>query len=76
MTEEQFLERIASLMKKMCDVVNDSGYGSDAYNAVLDEINDLGTSFNRSRRRRSWGLICFCVFLLYCLAWLAWAIWF
>jgi len=74
MTDRQFLERMIFLTKKLCDVTNEDGYGSDSYFAVLDEIREMGTSFNRSHRRQPWGIIFFCLFLLYCLAWLVWTI--
>lgn len=76
MTKKQFLERITVLTDKLCDATNEHGYRSDAYNAVREEIHDLGTSFNRSRRRRTRGILAFCLFLLYCLFWLAWSIFF
>lgn len=64
------------LTEKLCDVYNTEPLDQEARLAILDEVHELGAKFNRSRRPRPWGIICFCLFLLYCLAWLVWAIFF
>ena len=72
MTDRQFLERMTFLAQKLCDVTDSDGYGSDAYNAVLDEVHELGSTFNRNHRRRSWiasftlfSLILFLLYIIY-----------
>ena len=74
MTEREFLERFIFLAQKLCDVTNDDGYGSDAYYAVLDEVQELGKSFKGSHRVSPWirnfayiAAILFVLYLVYCL---------
>jgi uncharacterized membrane protein YjjP (DUF1212 family) len=74
MTNEEYHMELIDLTTKLTNAGNDFGLSSDEYNAVLKDITASAARFNRSRWRRSWGLICFCLFLLYCLAWLVWAI--
>jgi len=49
MTDREFLERMTFLAQKLFDVTDTDGYGSDAYKSVLDEVHELGTSFNPKR---------------------------
>ena len=74
MTDREFLERMTFLVQKLCDVTDKDGYGTDAYNAVMDELHELGESLNRSHRRRSWYMFFIICCFLYFLAWLIWAI--
>lgn len=76
MTDRQFLKRMIALTKKLCAVYNVEPLDQEARLAVLDEIHETGARFNRSRRRRPWGTICFLLFLIYCLAWIVWSIFF
>ena len=74
MTDREFLERMTFLVQKLCDVTDKDGYGSDAYNTVMDELHELGESFNRSQRVSPWlrnfvyiAAILFVLYLVYCL---------
>jgi len=74
MTDRQFLQRMISLTEKLCDVTNKDGYGSEAYHSVLDEVREMGISFNRSHRCRSWiayfsafSAILFVLYIIYLL---------
>lgn len=68
MTDEQYLQKLLKLVKKLTDTVESDGFRSDAYYAVLDEVNTSAARFNRSRQRRHWlpfGVIFFLVCFLF-----------
>lgn len=74
MNDRQFLEHMFDLTVRLTDAVENDGYRSDAYNAVLKEIAECGSKFNR-RKRISRGVmnfvyiaaILFVLYLVYCL---------
>lgn len=73
MTDRQYLEYLFYLTVKLTDAVEKDGFRSDAYNAVLKEIAECASNFNRRERisRRVMNFvyisaILFVLYIIYC----------
>lgn len=74
MTDTEYLKIMYSLGDELERVTSTEPYDQEAYGKVIEAINRTNRIWWRSRRRRHWGMICFCLFLIYCLAWIVWSI--
>lgn len=70
MNDTEYLKIMDSLSEDLDRVSSAEPYDPDAYNKVIDSINRADRIWWRSRQRRHWGMICFCLFLICCLAWI------
>jgi len=76
MKKSEYLKTMNTLGKKLHRAENAKPYDSAAYNKVIDEINGTNSLlyYKGFSRRRPWFMIFIICFLLYCLAWIIWAI--
>jgi len=64
MTEKQYLEKMIDLTEELDNAWRAEPYDPDAYNDVIERINDLHLSNHFKRRRRPWAAMFFCLALL------------
>ena len=76
MNDSEYLKRLIALTEELNKAASAEPYDPVAYNRVIQELNSVKPPWESRRRRRPWGIIAFVLFLLYCLAWLIWAIFF
>jgi len=70
MTDIQFHNRLFNLTAELARASSARPYDPDAYNAVIDELNELSQMPICPRRRRDWIMICMLIFFSLVLAWI------
>ena len=68
MTDQQYHKRLRKLTEELALASNARPYDPDAYNAIIDELNELSKIPIRYGRRRDWMMlvILICVCLIFC----------
>lgn len=74
MTNTKYLKKMITLSEELERAATAEPYDPDAYNLVITKIQRIIPPWQQRRRRRPWPAIFFCLFLLFCLAWLIWSI--
>lgn len=74
MTDKEHLKQMSSLFEDFERAAFRDPYDPVAYHNAISRILQAHGAWYRSRRRCPWGMIFFCLFLLFSLALLVWAI--
>lgn len=69
MNDTEYLKQMILLTDKLLQVSKARPYDPDAYNAIIDELNNTKCPNHERRRRRPWSAIIVITVLLLALAW-------
>ena len=57
MNDTEYLEKMVELSKELERSAQARPYDPDAYNAIIDQLNELKHPLEQRRRRRDWWMI-------------------
>jgi len=74
MTDTEYLEIMVLLCSKLEEAASAEPYDPDAYNKVIDRIQNVKPPWEQRPRRQPWEIIVFVLSLLCLLAYIVWEI--
>ena len=74
MTDKEYLKKMIALTEELNRVASAEPYDPDAYNRVIDQLNNVKPPWESRRRRRPWFAFASCIILLIILVWIVYTV--